>query len=72
MYKLIHANCIDVLRSMPDKSVDCVVTDMPYGVGVDFGEYCDSVENLDTLIEIALPEMRRVARLTVITPGPSR
>jgi hypothetical protein len=22
MYELIHANCIDALRNMPDKSVD--------------------------------------------------
>jgi site-specific DNA-methyltransferase (adenine-specific) len=69
MYELIHANCIDALRNMPDKSVDCVVTDMPYGVGVDFGDYVDNVENLKTLIADALPEMRRVARRVVLTPG---
>ena len=33
MYDLIHGNCIDVLRTMPDKSVDCIVTDPPYIVG---------------------------------------
>jgi DNA modification methylase len=36
MYELIHGNCIEVLRSMPDKSVDCIVTDPPYGVGLDY------------------------------------
>jgi DNA modification methylase len=69
MCKLIHGNCIDELRRMPDKSIDCIVTDMPYGIGYDFGDYRDNVENLDALINDALPEMRRVARLTVITPG---
>jgi DNA modification methylase len=33
MYELIHANCIDVLRNMPDRSVDCIVTDPPYIIG---------------------------------------
>jgi DNA modification methylase len=69
MYELIHGNCIDALRNMPDKSVDCVVTDMPYGIGIDFGDYVDNVENLRTLIAEALPEMRRVARRVVLTTG---
>lgn len=33
MFELIHANCLDVLRGMPDNSVDCVVTDPPYVIG---------------------------------------
>lgn len=69
MYELIHGNCVDVLRVMPDKAVDCIITDMPYGVGIDFGDYRDDVKNLEALIDDALPEMRRVARLTIVTPG---
>ena len=30
MYELILGDCIDILRTMPDKSVDCIVTDPPY------------------------------------------
>lgn len=69
MYELIHGNCIEVLRQMPDKSIDCIITDMPYGVGVQFGEYADTEDNLRHLIVHALPEMRRVARRVAITPG---
>ena len=69
MFKLIHGNCIHLLREMPDKSIECIVTDMPYGVGVDFGDYRDNVENLEALIDAALPEMRRVSARVVITPG---
>ncbi|WP_172741585.1 DNA-methyltransferase [Citrobacter youngae] len=29
---LTHGNCLDVLRSMPDNSVDSIVTDPPYGI----------------------------------------
>ena len=41
MYELILGNCVDVLRTMPDKSVDCIVTDLLYGIGLDYGEYDD-------------------------------
>lgn len=54
---------------MPDRCVDCIITDMPYGVGVDFGEYRHNVENLEALIDEALPEMRRVAHRVAITPN---
>lgn len=30
---IIHADCLDVLREMGDKSVDLVLTDPPYGIG---------------------------------------
>lgn len=29
---LIHGNCLDALREMPDASVDAVITDPPYGL----------------------------------------
>ena len=32
MTELIHGDCLEVLRSMPDCSVDAVVTDPPYGL----------------------------------------
>lgn len=31
--KIIHADCMDVLRSLPDKCVDLILTDPPYGDG---------------------------------------
>lgn len=34
--KIINADCLDVLRQMPDKSVDLVLTDPPYGIGNKF------------------------------------
>src|SRR5690606_18155764 len=30
---LYHGDCLEVLRSLPDASVDSVVTDPPYGLG---------------------------------------
>ena len=30
---LYHGDCIDVMRSLPDASIDAIVTDPPYGLG---------------------------------------
>jgi site-specific DNA-methyltransferase (adenine-specific) len=66
---LILGDCIDVLRHLPDKSIDCIVTDPPYGVGFNFGAYKDDVTNLKKLVIDALPHMLRVAQRAVIIPG---
>lgn len=31
--RIIHADCMDILRALPDKCVDLVLTDPPYGDG---------------------------------------
>ena len=30
-YKLLHGNCLERMKEIPDGSVDCVVCDLPYG-----------------------------------------
>lgn len=35
LYRLIHGDCLDVMRTMDAASVDAVVTDPPYGISVD-------------------------------------
>jgi len=32
--KIIHADCMDILKQLPDKSVDLVLTDPPYGINI--------------------------------------
>jgi DNA modification methylase len=32
--KIIQGDCIDVMKTFPDKSFDLVLTDPPYGIGV--------------------------------------
>lgn len=34
--KIIHADCMDILKQLPDKCVDLVLTDPPYGIGNKF------------------------------------
>jgi DNA modification methylase len=54
---------------MEDKSVDCIISDPPYGVELDYGEhYEDSFANWKNLIDAFLPEALRVSRGVVIIP----
>jgi site-specific DNA-methyltransferase (adenine-specific) len=33
--QIINADCLDILRQLPDKCIDLVLTDPPYGLGID-------------------------------------
>jgi DNA modification methylase len=46
----------DLERLLEGKSVDCVFTSPPYAVGVDYGEYADTIENLRAM----LPKLSRL------------
>lgn len=35
--KIINADCMDILKQLPDKCVDLVLTDPPYGINCDGG-----------------------------------
>lgn len=32
--QIINADCLDILRQLPDKCIDLILTDPPYGIGV--------------------------------------
>lgn len=34
MNQVIHGDCLEALKTLPDNSVDAVITDPPYGIGV--------------------------------------
>jgi site-specific DNA-methyltransferase (adenine-specific) len=33
--KIIHSDCLEIMKELPDNSVDLVLTDPPYGIGID-------------------------------------
>lgn len=84
-YTLHCGDCLDVLRSMETGSIDAVITDPPYGVGlkakrakqrnggvtVRMGTYSheDSPEYIDSVVVPAINECRRIARSVVVVPG---
>jgi DNA modification methylase len=36
---IFHGNCIEFIKTIQDKSIDCLITDPPYGVDIQFGAY---------------------------------
>ena len=29
--RIYNADCMDILKELPDKSIDCIICDLPYG-----------------------------------------
>lgn len=66
-YKLFHDNCLEIIKRIPNESIDLILTDIPYNIskennfktmkdregrnGIDFGEW-DKVFNTESLINI--------------------
>ena len=46
--ELWHGDCLDLMKDIPDKSIDCIICDLPYGV---LSLMWDSVIPLDKLWE---------------------
>lgn len=64
---IYHADCREAL---PELSADVVLTDLPYGIDLDYGAgYTDSSENLDALVADALPLMLQAAPVVALTCG---
>ena len=59
----------DVKKLMDGKKADLCLTDPPYGVGFDYNEYDDTVDNLKHIIEGALPLIFKNCERTLLTPG---
>jgi site-specific DNA-methyltransferase (adenine-specific) len=47
--ELILGDCLEVMRTMPDKSVDAVITDPPYGIGYQSARRTDKNSRFDVL-----------------------
>ena len=61
--KLIQGDCLEVMKTLPDNSVDAVVTDPPYKVSQMYGGGVDA-DNLAAVSSIlrTLPEMSRILK----------
>jgi len=57
------------MQEYEDNHFDLCLTDFPYGVGVDYDGYEDSIDNLRRLIKISMPEILRISKRTLITCG---
>lgn len=81
--KIILGDCLDIMRQMPDKCIDLVLTDPPYGIGDRNGTiskrrsnkntYATTEDSEQTIIDVVIPAIReclRVAHRVIVTPGP--
>ena len=64
--QIIQGDCLEVLRSFPDKSVDLVLTDPPYGVDLAYDVYKDTEVSWFELMDKVIPEMIRVGKMVIM------
>jgi site-specific DNA-methyltransferase (adenine-specific) len=62
---LYHGDCLDILPTLADKSVDLVLTDPPYGIDLEYAGYIDSEQNWFDLMSKFIPEALRIANMTI-------
>jgi site-specific DNA-methyltransferase (adenine-specific) len=60
-------DCRDVLPALPN--VDAVVTDPPYGVGLDYESTDDTTDFVQSVAVPAIEKCRLIASRVVLTPG---
>lgn len=78
---VICCDCLEVMRQLPDKCVDLVLTDPPYGVEgghggqtkdyrkADYDGFDDTPEYIKSVCVPAIQECLRIAKTVVLTPG---
>jgi len=59
-------DCLEIMKTIPDKSIDLVLTDPPYGIGLEYGIYKDTEENWFKMFDRLIPEIKRVAKMSIL------
>jgi site-specific DNA-methyltransferase (adenine-specific) len=62
-------DCLELMRALPDASVDCVITDPPYNSGLDYGETYHDERPYDEYwgwLRAIVIECNRVAKLVIV------
>lgn len=60
--KLYNGDCLEVMRTLPDKSVDCVVTSPPYWKGFEYEAYFNSYKQYLDWCKLWLAETKRLLK----------
>ena len=61
---IYHADCRDILPHLP--KVDLVLTDPPYGIGLAYASYSDTLDNWIALINDVLPLLRQASQMVIL------
>jgi DNA modification methylase len=59
--RVICGDCLPILKSLPDKSIDCIITDPPYGTKTDQRDTF-MVGEFSNVMPLILPEIFRVLK----------
>ena len=59
--KIYNTDCLEGMKLLQDETIDCIVTDPPYGVGFSKG-FDDSKEHVESLCRVWLQEMYRLLK----------
>lgn len=69
LYQVYHADCLSILGSVELKTADAIVTDPPFGVGIQYSSYNDTVSSLRELLRKAIPLLRDAASTCAVACG---
>jgi site-specific DNA-methyltransferase (adenine-specific) len=65
---IYHADCRDILPLIPDKSIDLVLTDPPYGIGIKYGgNYDDNPKEYWQWFLPVVEQMIKIGKITIFT-----
>jgi len=71
--KIIQGDCLEILKGMPDKSIDLILTDPPYGIGIANNPFRQKFEKEDwdssTPSKEYFDEIFRVSKEQIIWGG---
>ena len=68
--KVIQGDCLEIMREIPDGSVDLVLTDPPYGVGKDFENDNLTDEQLFSLLTNVSLDLKRICKFNLLVDSP--
>jgi len=60
--QVIHGDCLEVMKDIPDKSIDCIVTSPPYWKGFAYEAYFNSYKQYLDWSRMWLRECKRVLK----------
>lgn len=64
--KIICGDCEMVMQEFPDKCIDLILTDPPYGINLKYDKYVDTEINWYSLMSRMLPQINRVSRMAIM------
>lgn len=64
--KIHHGDCLELMKDIEDKSVDLILTDVPYNIGMDGGKGWDKIDNYEEWIKTVFVELKRISHRQII------